>query len=128
MNDCELCDGFGPEEPGTVCPRCGSAQYRPLSLQEIAAWEEADEPGYAEATSKLLEERLTKQRAEDAEAARLGILEGLADNCPKWLVVEFEDGLIPCDEPPGFVERAYRMWKEAGGTIKPPKPVTADDL
>lgn len=31
---------------------------------------------------------------------------------------EFEHGHVPCDEPPGFEERAYRLWKEQGGAVK----------
>lgn len=31
---------------------------------------------------------------------------------------QFERGYAPCDEPPGFEERAYKEWLKRGGKVK----------
>lgn len=41
------------------------------------------------------------------------------EDVPDFLVAQFEAGEVPCDEPPGLTEYAYRAWKEAGGIVKP---------
>ena len=51
----------------------------------------------------------------------------LAD-IPDWLREDFEKGECPGDEPPGLTELYYQRWKQLGGKVIPPKPVTADDL
>lgn len=118
-----------PDRPGYVqkCPECYNPAFRPYSLQQFAADVEADEPGYGAAIHAENEARQERQRADDREAARRGVLEGMANNCPMWMIRQFEDGYTATDEPPGFEDRAYRMWREAGGVVKT-KTVTADDL
>jgi hypothetical protein len=37
---------------------------------------------------------------------------------PGALILQFEQGYVPMDEPPGLEEHAYRAWKEAGGAVK----------
>lgn len=34
---------------------------------------------------------------------------------PQHMVMQFEQGYHPIDEPPGFEERWYKQWREAGG-------------
>lgn len=63
-----------------------------------------------------------------SEEKKVAILNGDDDRCPEYFVKQFEAGHVPADEPPGLEERAYMMWRVAGGQIVPPKPVTADDL
>lgn len=38
----------------------------------------------------------------------------LAD-VPGATILEFERGYVPMDEPPGFEETWYKLWREAGG-------------
>lgn len=38
---------------------------------------------------------------------------------------QFEAGFVPMDEPPGFGERAYRQWKDAGGKVDAEKQSAA---
>ena len=44
------------------------------------------------------------------------------EEVPKSVIEQFEQGYVPMDEPPGLEEIAYRLWKQAGGTVKT-KPV-----
>lgn len=39
---------------------------------------------------------------------------------PGSLILQFERGYIPLDEPPGLEELAYAAWKAAGGKVKEP--------
>lgn len=50
------------------------------------------------------------------------------EDIPDWLQRQYERGYHPMDEPPGFEEMYYHKWKELGGQVIPPKPVTVDDL
>lgn len=40
----------------------------------------------------------------------------------------FASGHVAMDEPPGLEERYYQLWLDLGGTVNPPRVVTADDL
>jgi hypothetical protein len=131
---CPLCDGFGtidiPNRPGFVqmCPECETESPWYLRMNMAAMLAGPDGWTEDEDMTELQEERLRKQREGDEAARKAGILAGMSDLCPKWLIVEFENGHTATDEPPGFEDRAYKLWREAGGQVKPPKPVTADDL